>query len=85
MAMPISSQASMRLVLPCTCDRLPRPNANSTLVPMSTGRPPQRSMARPANGPSTAEASSATVKAVQTCEMGRPRPSAMGLASSAGR
>ena len=62
-----------------------RPSANTTFDAMSTGRPPRRSMARPAQGPVSAETPSAMEKAAKT--VGSPSPSerAMGAASTAGR
>jgi hypothetical protein len=55
------------------------------LVAISTGRPPRRSMARPAAGPTSADSTSAIEKAANTVGVARPRSRAIGAASIAGR
>ncbi len=62
-----------------------RPNANTPLVAISTGRPPQRSMLRPAYGPSSAETTSAHENAANTMATDTPMSRAMGTARMAGR
>jgi hypothetical protein len=59
--------------------------ANNRLVPTSTGRPPCRSIARPASGPSKADTMSASENAANTMDVATPRSRAMGTASMAGR
>lgn len=62
-----------------------RPAANTKLLAISTGLPPKRSIARPAEGPSAAETISATEKAAKTVDGAMPRSRAIGTASMAGR
>jgi hypothetical protein len=52
---------------------------------MSTGRPPRRSIARPAQGPISAETMSASEKAANTVAAETPSSRAIGRASTAGR
>ena len=56
------------------------------LVVASTGRPPCRSIRRPAHGPTSAETTSAAEKAANTvAELLKPNSRAMAEASKAGR
>ena len=85
MATPISTQAANRPTGPCASAMPTRLAANNRLVPTSTGRPPWRSMPRPAKGPSSADTMSATENAANTVGVVTPRSRAMGAASMAGR
>ena len=85
MPTPSSTQAANIAVGPLARPRPARPRANTTLLPTSTGRPPQRSIARPANGPSAADTSSASENAANTVGAVTPRSRAIGVASIAGR
>jgi len=59
MARPINSHAATSDTTPCAAASSSRPAANSPLAPMSTGRPPWRSISRPASGPHSADTISA--------------------------
>ena len=85
MATPISAQAANRVTGPCASDRAASASANTMLVASSTGRPPWRSMAWPASGPSSAETMSARENAAKTVGVLIPRSRAMGAASMAGK
>ncbi len=85
MAMPMTTQAVNRPSGPCAAASRPRPAAKTRLVPSNTGRPPQRSMARPASGPSRAETTSASENAANTVGVVTPSSRAIGAASIAGR
>ncbi len=85
MARPINAQAANIDTGPCARPSDTRPAANTRLVPISTGRPPWRSMARPDAGPTSAERTSATEKAANTVGIDTPRSRAIGAASMAGR
>ena len=83
--MPISAQAANRVVVLSAMPSAASPEANSRLVPISTGRPPCRSMSRPDQGPKKADTTSATEKAAKTVGVAMPRSRAIGAASIAGR
>ena len=85
MPMPSTTHAANRPTGPCARPSPARPSANTTLVTISTGRPPHRSMAPPARGPSSAETTRATEKAAKTVGIDVPRSRAIGAASIAGR
>ena len=85
MASPSSSQAANSWLAVCTWDSNTRPSAKSTLVAMSTGRPPQRSISRPATGPVKAITSSASENAAKTRDAGTPRLPPIAPARMAGR
>ena len=85
MPTPISSQAANIALGPGARPRPARPRAKTTLLAPSTGRPPQRSIARPANGPSAADTSRASENAANTVGTPTPRSRAIGVASIAGR
>ena len=84
-ASPITAQAANRPQGPWASASSTRPSAKMPLQPSSTGRPPTRSMARPAAGPTAAETTSASEKARYTIGGGSPRSVAIGWASTAGR
>ena len=85
MARPIKAQAA-NTWLGCVA-RLSAasPAANTTLLAMSTGRPPRRSMNLPAYGPAAAATSSATENAPNTVDAEVPTSLAIAPASTAGR
>ena len=85
MPMPITIQAAKRPAGPRAEARPASPSAKTTLVAISTGRPPQRSMAAPERGPTSAETTSAMEKAAKTVGIDTPSSRAIGAARIAGR
>ena len=85
MARPSSAQAANNDTGPLARPSDTSPAAKTRLVPISTGRPPWRSMARPDAGPTSAEITSATEKAANTVGVATPRSRAIGAANMAGR
>ncbi len=85
MPTPSSTQAANRLQGPWAMAKAASPSAKTTLVAISTGLPPQRSMLRPAYGPSSAETTIAQEKAANTIGTETPMSLAMGTARMAGR
>ncbi len=85
MPTPTTSHASSSDSAPCAAAIAARPAAKTTLVAISTGRPPKRSIARPAIGPTSAETTSAAEKAANTAAGARPRSRAIGAARIAAR
>ena len=84
-AKPIKAQAAKSDSGPCANPKATSPSANSGLVPISTGRPPQRSIALPVQGPTKAETTSDSEKAANTSGGASARSDAIGVASIAGR
>jgi hypothetical protein len=85
MPMPSTTQAAKRPTASCAIPRPASPSAKTMLVSINTGRPPWRSMAAPACGPTTADTISATLKAAKTVGTETPRSRAIGAARIAGR
>lgn len=85
MATPSNSQAASRPNGPWAMASATSPAAKTPLVATSTERPPCRSMARPAKGPTTAATTSAAENAANTVRVDTPRSRAIALASMAGR
>ena len=85
MPMPSTIQATNSPTGPFAAESAASPTAKTTFVADRTGRPPQRSMARPAYGPSIADTMSAAEKAANTVGTETPRSRAIGAASIAGR
>jgi hypothetical protein len=85
MATPSTTQAAKSPIASRASARPTSPVAKTTLVATSTGRPPKRSMARPAGGPSSAETTSATENAANTVGTDTPSSRAIGAARIAGR
>ena len=85
MATPISAHAANSETASCADPSAISPTANNRLVVISTGRPPRRSMSRPAQGPSNAVTTSASENAANTDGTPIPRSVAIDAASTAGR
>ena len=85
MARPISAQPRKSAGVLSAQPRAARPAAKTRLLAISTGRPPKRSIARPAAGPTAAATINATEKAANTVETPMPSVRAIGAASMAGR
>ena len=85
MPTPMITHAAKSPIGPCAMARPARPKAKTRFVPISTGRPPHRSIDRPAYGPSNAETTSASENAANTVGVDTPRSLAIGVASIAGR
>jgi hypothetical protein len=85
MARPINAQAANTWPGCVAWLSAANPAANTTLLAMSTGRPPKRSMSRPAKGPMPAATSSAIEKAPKTVDVEFPMSLPMAPASTAGR
>lgn len=85
MATPSSSQPANNTAGLGAQASVNRLAANSRLTRLSTRRPPWWSMARPLNGPSSAETPSARLKPSHTWVVAMPSSAAMAPASMAGR
>ncbi len=84
-ARPITAQAAKTCSGCCAWLSAVRPAANTTLLAISAGRPPRRSISLPANGPMAADMSRATEKAPNTAELEVPTSRAMAPVRMAGR
>lgn len=85
MPTPSTAQAMTRPTVSWAKARPASPTAKTAFVPINTGRPPRRSMAAPACGPTRAATISATLKAANTVGTEVPRSCAIGAARMAGR
>ncbi|MCY1382630.1 hypothetical protein D9M69_706690 [compost metagenome] len=85
MARPIKAQAAKRWTVELAWLNAASPAANTRLLAIRIGRPPERSMSRPAKGPMPAATSSATEKAPKTVDVEMPMSLPMAPASTAGR
>ncbi|MNL11220.1 hypothetical protein D3C87_1320470 [compost metagenome] len=85
MARPINAQAANTWLASVAWLSAASPAANTTLMAISTERPPRRSMNLPAYGPTAAATSSATENAPNTVDAEVPTSLAIAPASTAGR
>ena len=85
MPRPSSAQASVRVHGACAAASSTSPKTNTALLATSTGLPPWRSIARPTQGPTSADRISAMENAANTVGVATPRLLAMGAARIAGR
>ena len=85
MATPISSHATVRPSRPCDNANVTSARANSPLDASSTGRPPRRSISRPAQGLISAARIKDIDSSANTLELARPSSFDIGAASRAGR
>src|SRR6516162_7365893 len=82
MPTPSTAQAIARVKNPCTAPSRTSPAARTRLESVSTPRPPRLSIARPTEGPSTADSSSAPEKRPNTAVRDRVRPCAVPRAAT---